>query len=102
MWLDKCLKSPVSEDSSKGNMVNGPKYVEICMTAALPYLLIAVKAIDFQKVSVSDMENLSKLFPNTLSADGKYSLLNGDNLTQPIQMQVSRKRKNFLVFFLHF
>ena len=58
MWLDQCLKSPVSEDSSKGNMVNRPKYVEICMTAALPYLLIAVKAIDFQKVSVSDMQNL--------------------------------------------
>ena len=102
MWLDQCLKSPVSEDSSKGNMVNGPKYVEICMTAALPDLLIAVKAIDFQKVSVSDMENLSKLFSNTLSADGKYSLLNGDNLTQPIHMQVSQKQKNFLNFFLHF
>ena len=58
MWLDKCLKSPVSEDSSKGNMVNAPKYVEIWMTAALPYLLITLKAIDLQKVSVSDMQNL--------------------------------------------
>ena len=72
------------------------------MAEPLPYLLIAVKAIDFQKVSVSDMENLSKLFPNTLSADGKYSLLNTDNLRQPIQMQVSRKQKNFLIFFEHF
>ena len=25
-WLDKCLKSPVSEDSSKKNMVNGLKH----------------------------------------------------------------------------
>ena len=58
MWLDQCLKSPVSEDSSKGNMVNAPKYVEIWMTAALPYLLIAVKAIDLEKVSLSDMRNL--------------------------------------------
>ena len=24
--LDKCLKSPVSEDTSTGNMVNGPKH----------------------------------------------------------------------------
>ena len=24
-WLDKCLKSPVSEDPSTGNKVNGPK-----------------------------------------------------------------------------
>ena len=41
---------------------------------------------------------ISKLFPNTLSADGKYSLLNWDNLTQPIQMQLSRKPKHFLEF----
>ena len=65
------------------------------MAEPLPYLLIAVKEIDFQRVSVSDMQNLSKLFPNTLSADGKYSLLNRDNLTQPIQMQLSRKQKTF-------
>ena len=45
---------------------------------------------------------ISRLFPNTLSADGKYSLLNRDNLTQEIHMQVSRKQKNFLIFFLHF
>ena len=41
-------------------------------------------------------------FPNTLSSDGKYSLLNRDNLTQPIQMQVSRKEKTFSQFFSPF
>ena len=25
-WLDACLKSPVSEDPSRSNMVNGPKH----------------------------------------------------------------------------
>ena len=35
-----------------------PNIVEIWMAAPLPYLLITVKAIDLQKVSVSDMENL--------------------------------------------
>ena len=25
-WLDKCLESPVYEDPSKSNMVNGPKH----------------------------------------------------------------------------
>ena len=45
---------------------------------------------------------ISRLFPNTLSADGKYSLLNRDNLTQPIQMQVSRKEKTFSEFFSAF
>ena len=45
---------------------------------------------------------ISRLFPNTLSADAKYSLLNRDNLTQPIQMQLSRKQKTFSVFFVDF
>ena len=45
---------------------------------------------------------ISRLFPNTLSAHGKYSLLNRDNLTQPIQMQLSRKQKTFSVFFSAF
>ena len=37
-----------------------------------------------------------------MSADGKYSLLNRDNLTQPIQMQLSRKQKKFSNFFSAF
>ena len=31
-------------------------------------------------------------FVNTLTADGKYFLLNNDNLTQPITMQLSKKQ----------
>ena len=45
---------------------------------------------------------ISRQFPNTLSADGKYSLFNRDNLTQPIQMQLSRKQKTFSEFFCSF
>ena len=45
---------------------------------------------------------ISRQFPNTLSADGKCSLLNRGNSTQPIQMQVSRKEKNFSQFFSAF
>ena len=45
---------------------------------------------------------ISKLFPNTLSGNGKYSLFNRDNLTQPIQMQLSRKQKTFSEFFSAF
>ena len=47
------------------------------------------------------MEN-RKTVSNTLSADGKYSLLNGGNLTQPLQMQLSRKQKTFSEFFAAF
>ena len=42
------------------------------------------------------------LFVNTLTADDKYSLLNGENLTQPIRTQLSLKQKNFSDFFLAF
>ena len=45
---------------------------------------------------------ISRLFPNTLSADGKYSLLNRHNLSQPIQMILSRKQKSFSEFFCAF
>ena len=45
---------------------------------------------------------ISRLFINTLTTDGKYSLFKRDNLTQPIQMQVSRKQKTFSEFFSAF
>ena len=37
-----------------------------------------------------------------MTADDKYSLLNRDNLTQPIPTQFSRKQKAFSEFFLAF
>ena len=38
------------------------------------------------------------IFVNKLTADEKYSLLNTDNLTQPIQMQLSQKQKIYSEF----
>ena len=46
--------------------------------------------------------NIRRLFPDTLSDNGKYSLFNRDNLTQLIQMQLSRKQKTFFEFFSSF
>ena len=43
-----------------------------------------------------------RLFFNTLTADDKYSLLNIDNLTQPIQILLSQKQKTFSQFFSAF
>ena len=40
-----------------------------------------------------------RLFVNTLTDDGKYSLLYRDNLTQHIQILLSQKRKTFSHFF---
>ena len=69
------------------------------MTAPLPCLSINLKAIDLEKVSLCEMQYLKTVF-NTLSAHDKYSLLNTDNLTQPIQMELSQKQKTFSTFFL--
>ena len=41
-------------------------------------------------------------FVNTLSEDDKYSLLDGDNLTQPIQILLSQKQKTSSEFFSSF
>ena len=48
------------------------------------------------------ISKISNLFPNTLSADGKYSLLDRGVLKQRIQMQLSRKEKKFSGFFSSF
>ena len=42
------------------------------------------------------------MFVNTLTADDKYSLLNRDNLRQPIRTTLSVKQKAFSQFFLAF
>ena len=57
-WLDQCLKSPVSEDPTKSNLVNAPKHFSHLKDTSLPYLLITGKSIVLQKLSVSDIQNL--------------------------------------------
>ena len=42
------------------------------------------------------------LLVNTLAADEKYPVLNRDNLTIPIQMQLSQKHKTFAQFLAEF
>ena len=43
-----------------------------------------------------------RLFVNTLTDDDKYSLVDRDNLTQPIQILLYHKKKNFSEFFSAF
>ena len=61
-WLDQCLKSPVSEDTLKSKMKNEPKYLEISMTAPLPYFLSNMKKVGPRKISFSDIQNLKTVF----------------------------------------
>ena len=35
-WLDQCVKSPLSEDPSKSNMVNGPKHCSSLNDSTFP------------------------------------------------------------------
>ena len=48
------------------------------------------------------MHKILKGFVNTLTVNDKHYMLNRDNLTQPIQMQLSDKQKNFFNFFSAF
>ena len=54
------------------------------------------------KKSFSVIWKILRLLVNTLTADDKYSLLNRENLTQPIEMHLSQKEKLFPNLFLHF
>ena len=55
-----------------------------------------------RKKSVLVRRKALEPFVNTLSADDKYSLLNKDNLAQPIRTQLSQKQKAFSQFFCVF
>ena len=71
------------------------------MTEPLQYLLITLKVVALQKVSLV-IHKILGVFVNTLSVNVKHYLLNRDNLTQPIQMQLSEKQRIFLNLFWHF
>ena len=48
------------------------------------------------------INKILRLFANTLIVDEKHYLLNGDNLTQPIQMELYQEQNIFFLFFLAF
>ena len=60
-----------------------------------------MKIVALEKVSLV-IRKILRLFVNTLTADEKDYVLNRDNLTQPIQMQVSKKQKAFSQLFFVF
>ena len=71
------------------------------MAATLQYLLITVNVVALEK-SLLVINRILRLFLNTLTVNDKHYLLNRDNLTQPIQMQLSQKQKTFSEFFFAF
>ena len=65
------------------------------------HLFVSLRKQLSWKKSVLEIFRILRLFVNTLSADAKYSLLNRDNLTQPIQIQFFQKQIFFSDFSLH-
>ena len=53
-------------------------------------------------MSLLEICRILRLFFNTLTADGKYFLLNKDNLTQQSHRQLSQKQKAFSEIVLAF
>ena len=54
------------------------------------------------KKSLLVIHNIVRLFLKKLTANDKNYLLNSDNLTQSIQIQLSQKQKIFSAFFFAF
>ena len=48
-----------------------------------------------RKMSLLVLSEILGLFINTMTVDDMYSFPNNENLPQPIQMQLSKKQKNF-------
>ena len=68
------------------------------MTAPLQNLLITVNVVQLEK-SLLVIHKILIVFVNPLTADDKHYLLNRDNLTEAIQMELYRKQKTFSEFF---
>ena len=101
-WSGKCLKSPVSEDPSKRNMVNVPDH---CRNLHQSIFIIFIDHWQVKLVGKSFFFSIFQVLGrlvNTLTAEEKYPVLNRDNLTIPIQMQLSQKQKFFINFLIHF
>ena len=100
-WLDKYLKGPVSEEVSTSNMTHVHKH---CSNHHRSIVIIFIDHCEVNcvgKVSLIDMQILG-LLVNTLAGDKGYPVLSRDNLTIPIQMQVSGKEKTFSHFLAAF
>ena len=81
-------------------MVNKPKY--ICNLEESTFTIFIDQCERRWKKSLLVLCKILRLFFNTLTADDKYSVLNRDNLMQPIQILLSHKQNAFSEFFAVF
>ena len=85
-WLDKCLKSPVPEDPSTSNMVNGRKH---CWDLPNSNFIIFIDHSEenwaLKRLSLLVISKILGMFVNTFTTNYKYSVLDRVNLMQAIQ-----------------
>ena len=67
------------------------------MAESLPYFLITANVVALENVSLV-IHKVLRIFVNTLTVDEKHYLVNRDNLTEPIQVELSQKQKTFSEF----
>ena len=98
-WFHKYLKSPVLEDSAICNIVNSPKHCWYLLDSTFVIINYYCEE-NWVGKSLPEWYVKSKdCFFVTLPAEDRYSLLNRDNLTAPIQMPLP----NYIIkFFLRF
>ena len=72
--------------------------LKICTRAIPSYFFIILSKIELEVVCLSISEMLAFLV-DTSTADDKYSLRNRKNSSQPIEMQLSKKQKQFCQYF---
>ena len=58
---------------------------------------MTVKVVALENVSLV-IHKVLRIFVNTLTVDEKHYLVNRDNLTEPIQVELSQKQKTFSEF----
>ena len=88
--LDKCLKGLVSQDLSTTNMVNRPKHSCNLHDSTFIIFYWSLRSKMCWKKSLLVIYNILGQLVNMSTTDDKYYLLKGDNLTEPIQMQLSK------------
>ena len=58
---------------------------------------MTLKVVALENVSLV-IHKVLRIFVNTLTVDEKHYLVNRDNLTEPIQVELSQKQKTFSEF----
>ena len=100
-WLDKCLQSPFPEKFDKQHGKRAQALLKYASQHLYHIHWSLRSQLSWEKSLLLTCRTLG-LLVKKLAADDKYPVLNRDNLTIPIQMQLSQKQKTFSQFFAAF